>query len=357
MTENYTIMANDGIKIKGKYRIHLQGLPFQPRMEQIFFYDPQPDSYLSYVIEDNFPMIRSFFSSRGFEFYCFSDFAQQLTDEMVRYRFPNWKNQPLKKVGNDLLRAFLVEEDRDIGASFIRLYDNSEKVYSCYQLYHPDTYSLMDQLEFYGRNLQKKEESYIRYSVSFEAAEEMPVCEDRFNFADDNFEEESQRLNKFIADLVAQLHQQNVGEFVLRCLVPVEEKLSRLVVTKDYDIVLPDYSNEPIPLYPLYKAIFLLFLCHEEGIYFKELMDYRDELRDIYSKISNRTTDAVVDKSLDAATDPTANAINVNCSRIREAFLGRMDERIAKNYYVTGKRAERKRITLPRNLVEWQCEL
>ena len=86
-------------------------------------------------------------------------------------------------------------------------------------------------------------------------------------------------------------------------------------------------------------------------------MDYRDELRDIYSKISNRTTDAVVNKSLDAATDPTANAINVNCSRIREAFLGRMDERIAEHYYVTGKRGERKRITLPRDLVEWQCEI
>ena len=275
---------------------------------------------------------------------------------MVKYRFPNWHGQQLNEVDNDLLRFYLAEEDRDIGASFIRLYDNSEKVYSCYQLYHPDTYSLMDQLEFYGRNLQKKEESYIRYSVSFEAAEEMPVCEDRFNFADDNFEEESQRLNKFIADLVAQLHQQNVGEFVLRCLVPVEEKLSHLVVTKDYDIVLPDYSNEPIPLYPLYKAIFLLFLRHEEGIYFKELMDYREELRGIYLKLSNRI-DEVADKSLDATTDPTINAINVNCSRIKEAFLGRMDERIAMHYYVTGKRAERKRITLPRNLVEWQCEI
>ena len=86
-------------------------------------------------------------------------------------------------------------------------------------------------------------------------------------------------------------------------------------------------------------------------------MDYREELLTVYSKITSRTSSAVVDSSLEAVTDPTQNSINEKCSRIREAFIGRMDERIAQHYYITGKRGEVKRITLPRNLVEWQCEL
>lgn len=351
-------MAAKNIKIKGKSKIHLLGLPFQPYENQVFFYDPHPESYLSFEIENNLQQIKHSLAEKGFEFYCFRDLAQHMTDEMVKYRFPNWHGQQLNEVDNDLLRSYLAEEDHDIGASFIRLYDCSEKVYSCYQLYHPDTYSLMDQLEFYGRNLKKKEEGdEVRFSVVGGDKQEIPVYEKRFNLADENFEKESQRLNKFIADIVAQLHQQNVSEFVLRCLVPVEEKLSRLVVTPDYNIVLPDYDSDPIPLTPLPKAVFLLFLRHEEGIYFKELMDYREELQAIYSKITNRTSSAVVDSSLEAVTDPTQNSINEKCSRIREAFIGRMDERIAQHYFITGKRGEIKRITFPRHLVEWRGNL
>ncbi len=348
-------MANDSIKIKGKYRIHLQGLPFEPRTNQIFFYDPHPDSYLSFEIENNLQEIKQSLAEKGFEFYCFRELAQHLTNEMVKYRFPNWHGQQLNEVDNDLFRSYLADEDRDIGASFIRLYDRYEGVYSCCQLYDFDTYSLMDQLEFYKRNL--KQEQPVMFSVTRNNEKLIPLYEGSFNFADENFEEESSRLNEIIAKIVSQLHQQDVGEFVLRCLVPVEEKLSRLVITPDYNIVLPDYDSDPISLAPLPKAVFLLFLRHEEGIYFKELVDYREELQSIYSKITNRTSGVVVDNSLDAVTDPTRNSINEKCSRIREAFIGRMDERIAQHYYITGKRGEVKRITLPRNLVEWQCKI
>lgn len=96
---------------------------------------------------------------------------------------------------------------------------------------------------------------------------------------------------------------------------------------------------------------------HDEGIYFKELADYKDELTEIYAAITNRIRTMIISSSIEKVVDPTQNAINEKCSRIKEAFLARMDHEIASNYYITGKRGERKRITLPRNLVEWQCEL
>ena len=137
-------------------------------------------------------------------------------------------------------------------------------------------------------------------------------------------------------------------------MIDKRTKLSRMVITKDFRIFLPDYGDMEIVMSPLPKAVFLLFLRHEEGIPFKCLSDYRDELQQIYMQLTNRVQTYVIHKSLDDVCDPTKNAINEKCARIREAFVGRFDDRLAKNYYITGNRGEAKRITLQRNLVTWE---
>ena len=62
-------------------------------------------------------------------------------------------------------------------------------------------------------------------------------------------------------------------------------------------------------------------------------------------------------KSINDVTDPTKNAINEKCSRIREAFVKHFDEQIAKNYFITGTRSEPKKIILPRDLIMWKTEV
>lgn len=129
--------------------------------------------------------------------------------------------------------------------------------------------------------------------------------------------------------------------------------LCRLVITKDFRILLPDYNKE-IVMSPLPKAVFLLFLKHPEGIVFKQLHDYYSELMDIYKQLTNRVVEIGIRKSIRDLTDPTKNSINEKCSRIREAFLKEFDDSIAHNYYVTGQYGEPKKIALPRELVEWE---
>ncbi|MDD4395583.1 MAG: hypothetical protein PHQ33_06835, partial [Bacteroidales bacterium] len=41
---------------------------------------------------------------------------------------------------------------------------------------------------------------------------------------------------------------------------------------------------------------------------------------------------------------------NTNISRIKEAFLSKIGDEQAKNYYITGERGDKKRIHLDRNL-------
>ena len=102
------------------------------------------------------------------------------------------------------------------------------------------------------------------------------------------------------------------------------------------------------------KAVYLLFLKHPEGILFKGLTDYREELLDIYKKLKPMGLNKRTIQSIEDVTNPLLNSINEKCARIRSAFVKEFDESLAKNYYVTGERGEAKRITLPRDLVIWE---
>ena len=109
-----------------------------------------------------------------------------------------------------------------------------------------------------------------------------------------------------------------------------------------------------IKMEPLVKAIFLLFLKHPEGIIFKHLPDYRQELIDIYKNLRPLGMSDRALQSIEDVTNPFLNSINEKCARIRGAFVGQFDDHMAKHYYVDGVRGEVKKISLPRNMVVWE---
>ena len=137
-------------------------------------------------------------------------------------------------------------------------------------------------------------------------------------------------------------------------------KLSRLVITKDYRFVLVDYNKE-VELQPVHKAVYLLFLAHPEGIEFKKLADYREELTGYYMQTARWMDKEKIVESVDKLVDPLDNAINEKCSRIKKAFLEMMDEYRASYYFISSHTKKHiagriwyerlKVITLPRELV------
>ena len=142
-------------------------------------------------------------------------------------------------------------------------------------------------------------------------------------------------------------------------------KLSRLVVTKDYRIILADYDNREVELTPVHKAVYLLFLAHPEGIEFKKLRDYRDELARYYMATARLMDKEAIMESVDMLVDPLNNSINEKCSCIKKVFMGMMDEYTASYYIISGHTQKHlegssriwyerlKVITLPRELVEY----
>ena len=140
-------------------------------------------------------------------------------------------------------------------------------------------------------------------------------------------------------------------------------KLSRLHITKDYRFFLVDYDNREVEMTPVHKAVYLLFLNHPEGIEFKRLSDYREELLQYYMATAKLMDKETIRESVDMLVSPLNNSINEKCSRIKSIFLGMMDQYTANYYIISGHTQKHfagsskiwyerlKIITLPRELV------
>ena len=167
-------------------------------------------------------------------------------------------------------------------------------------------------------------------------------------------DDEAAILIEEVRERVKRLKEKGIAEKLLFRYIEEKPELSRLVITKDLRIMLPDYHDMEIQMEPMNKAVFLLFLNHPEGIIFKHLPDYREELAEIYQKIKPYGLNERSIRSIEDVTNPCLNSINEKCARIRGSFISQFDESLAKHYYITGERGEAKKITLPRDLVIWE---
>ena len=188
-------------------------------------------------------------------------------------------------------------------------------------------------------------DSGIRYST---ITEYIPL-----NDPKDRADEESINvLAKEIQERMYKLRLLGVNDYVIRKLIDLPEAtLSPLRITSDYRIFLPGYNNMEIVMPTLSKVVYFFFLRHPNGMRFKDMIDYRDELMEIYYRLSNRYDNTKMEQSIDELVDSTRNSINEKCSRIRSAFVSQFSDELAKNYYITGYCASAKKITLDRNLV------
>lgn len=131
--------------------------------------------------------------------------------------------------------------------------------------------------------------------------------------------------------------------------------LSHLVITRDYRILLPFFDIE-ITLSPLPKALYFLYLKHPEGIPLKNMIDYRDELLQLYLMISPRENLDKIHKSIDRLCNPLDNSINEKCSRIREAFVKYFDDDFASMYYITGEAKDARYVLLDSDFIHWNVD-
>ena len=167
--------------------------------------------------------------------------------------------------------------------------------------------------------------------------------------------DEIEELTAQVAVAIERLKQLGVDYATILNIVKGEPKLSRMVVTEVGRIILPDYNEMEIEMRPTAKALYLLYLKYADGIAFKDLPDYKDELMKIYAKVSNLSSGDAQREAVEALVDPFQNTINVTCSRVKEAFVSRFNNDLADYYVISGKRGGAKKIKLNRGLVDLRC--
>lgn len=273
--------------------------------------------------------------------------------------------QPIN-LGNDYLLQFLINDsDREqITHGLIRFDDWYKKdnqfafVYRFYPLSSDSSISISEQLLEIENEIAKEQEDNERsarcyYSERIREKEKKEFdADEQFNY-NGSIGDVSDLLEE-VREKIYQLKQYGVPAHLLERLLYPEEKLSRLVVTKDYRIMLPDYNNMEIKMEPLVKAVYLMYLNHPEGIMFKYLPDHREELLYYYAKLKPNGINDRVLRSIEDVTNPLLNSINEKCARIRGAFVGQFDNHLAKHYYIDGERGKVKKISLPEDLVTWE---
>lgn len=141
------------------------------------------------------------------------------------------------------------------------------------------------------------------------------------------------------AEIVAQLH--------------TSQEPPQLIVGRNYRLFLGEERKE-VHMEPLVRAVYLLFLKHPEGIVFKDLPDYREELTRIYDKVRPWGLSERALQSIEDVTNPMLNSINEKCARIRKVFVTMLDSDIAEYYYIKGTRGDAKKIALPPEYIHWE---
>ena len=219
-----------------------------------------------------------------------------------------------------------------------------------YPLEEADDESILLQIE------KIAEEAFYENTAGFYSTFKRPSKDKQptEDFADEQFDWEIDELLDEIRERVKKLEQRGISRKILMELFTEKPKLSRLVITKDMRIMLPDYNNMEIKMEPINKAVYLLFLRHPEGIVFKHLPNYRKELAAIYQKIKPLGLNDRALQSIEDVTNPFLNSINEKCARIRGSFVSQFDDSLARHYYIYGIRGEPKKIDLPRDLVIWE---
>lgn len=108
--------------------------------------------------------------------------------------------------------------------------------------------------------------------------------------------------------------------------------LMHLNISDNLRIFIPELDNREMKMPALARALYVFYLRHEEGVEFKFLSEFTEELFSLYRLASNRLDDTRLRTTVDSLVNPTENKINECVSRIKTAFLSVMDEYAARNY-------------------------
>lgn len=129
-----------------------------------------------------------------------------------------------------------------------------------------------------------------------------------------------------------------------------------LVVTRDLKILIVGRGVELV-MRPLPKMLFLLFLKHPEGINFKDMSLYEEEMASIYARLSHRLDNEGMRRTIGHIFNVSSNSLNTQRSALTAILSRYFPKSTVGNYVISGARGLDKTILLDRAYVRWEADI
>lgn len=128
----------------------------------------------------------------------------------------------------------------------------------------------------------------------------------------------------------------------------------KLYIDTHYTIRLDAPAGLELPLRPLVKALFILFLKHPEGIILKQRDNYRQELENIYGVIAPAVSREVICERIKRLVDLSDNSFSEKASVLNARLDSIFGPKQAMYYKIKGANGHPRSIPLDPLLVEWK---
>ena len=107
-------------------------------------------------------------------------------------------------------------------------------------------------------------------------------------------------------------------------------------------------GDREVPLNPICRALYKLFLNHPEGIELRNMGNYYEELHRYYANLATHTDHETLISRVKLLCNPLDNSINEKISKINKTFKLMLGDDYCMPYQILGVRGEAKKITLRR---------
>jgi len=388
-----------------RYSVAFKNLPFEPEKRQVVYVENQYDERINAVIKRNYEQIKWTFKQANLDFvYLPMFFNDEETKEKILYYAPYLTSDIMEKVelrSVHLLRYMShIENKEKIAPSllFAPKKDEDEWVFQGQTIEidgdNTNTVKLWFANAIYDivENLSSEQTSERRYDEDLDdfepGSKNELLYEPQVEYSStpslwDRIEEETRQYKKSCIEEndesrsnLDKIREEDVGEIIadlertvkkLRLmgmsltsiydLIEENEIISRLYITDDHRLFLPDYNNMEVVMAPQYKAVYLLFLSHPEGIILKQLETYHIELENRFKQVFGyKVLPPKEVQRINTLEYPGNNQISVVLTRIREAFERCIDKHLAKNYLIAGRAGGLYKLQLKEELIEFEEE-
>lgn len=236
--------------------------------------------------------------------------------------------------------------DDDLSSAFLDNCDRVPGIFDAKTECSKSNYSREPLLSF-AHSTQKVGNSYGS-SVDLEQSEELALEKEK--------DEWIARLSDLVLQYVTRFNEippmewinnELRGRLVLRTSAP-----SPITVNGDMHIFLPAFNETELRMTPLARTVYILFLCHPEGIRLKNIPDYADELSEIYSMVRPGISDESARLSIADLVDPFGDSLQQKLSMTRKAVRRQiLDTGMAERYIIKGERGGLFRIGIDPGLI------